>query len=39
MDIPEAVAHASGAAAHVLRLFSRWRAVDRPVGEDGEGEP
>jgi heterodisulfide reductase subunit A-like polyferredoxin len=25
MDIPEAVAHASGAAAQVLKLFSRWR--------------
>ncbi|MGD1993945.1 MAG: CoB--CoM heterodisulfide reductase iron-sulfur subunit A family protein [Anaerolineae bacterium] len=24
MDIPETVAHASGAAAKVLRLFSRW---------------
>jgi heterodisulfide reductase subunit A len=24
MDIPEAVAHASGAAAQVLRLFARW---------------
>jgi len=23
-DIPETVAHAGGAAAHVLRLFSRW---------------
>jgi heterodisulfide reductase subunit A len=25
MDIPETVAHASGAAAQVLKLFSRWR--------------
>jgi heterodisulfide reductase subunit A len=25
MDIPEAVAHASGAAAQVLKLFSRWQ--------------
>jgi heterodisulfide reductase subunit A len=24
MDIPETVAHASGAAAKVLELFSRW---------------
>jgi hypothetical protein len=24
MDIPETVAHASGAAAQVLKLFSRW---------------
>jgi heterodisulfide reductase subunit A len=38
MDIPETVAHASGAAAHVLKLFSRWRAVDPSVGEDREGE-
>lgn len=28
MDIPETVAHASGAAAHVLRLFSRWERHD-----------
>jgi heterodisulfide reductase subunit A len=26
MDIPETVAHASGAAAKVLRLFARWTA-------------
>ncbi len=32
MDIPETVAHASGAASHVLKLFSRWGR------EDGEGE-
>jgi heterodisulfide reductase subunit A len=38
MDIPEAVAHASGAAAHVLKLFSRWQAAAPPVGEGGEGE-
>ncbi len=25
MDIPETVAHASGAAAQVLKLFSRWK--------------
>ena len=25
MDIPEAVSHASGSAAQVLKLFSRWR--------------
>jgi heterodisulfide reductase subunit A len=31
MDIPETVSHASGAAAQVLKLFSRWRAA-------GEGE-
>jgi len=38
MDIPETVAHASGAAAHVLRLFSRWQKVLLPVGEDNRGK-
>jgi len=38
MDIPEAVAHASGAAAHVLKLFSQWRAADLPGGGNREGE-
>ena len=28
MDIPETVAHASGAAAKVLRLFSRWASQE-----------
>lgn len=40
MDIPETVAHASGAASHVLKLFSRWRHenVERDEsGESGEG--
>ena len=35
MDIPETVAHASGAAAQVLKLFSRWRQTSLPV-EGGE---
>ena len=34
MDIPETVAHASGAAAHVLKLFSRWQQVSLPGGGD-----
>jgi heterodisulfide reductase subunit A len=29
MDIPEAVAHASGAAAQVLKLFSRWENKEK----------
>ena len=29
MDIPETVAHASGAAAQVLKLFSRWSHRER----------
>jgi heterodisulfide reductase subunit A len=30
-DIPETVAHASGAAAQVLKLFARWsREQNRP---------
>lgn len=33
MDIPETVAHASGAAAHVLKLFSRW-SKEQPPGEE-----
>jgi len=33
MDIPETVAHASGAAAQVLKLFSRW---NRANGKEGE---
>ena len=32
MDIPETVAHASGAAAHVLKLFSRWHQSPPLVG-------
>ena len=30
MDIPEAVAHASGAAAKVLRHFARWQGASPP---------
>ena len=32
MDIPETVAHASGAAAQVLKLFSRWQEPPPPEG-------
>jgi len=47
MDIPETVAHASAAAAQVLKLFSRRetlgvpenpKGLTAPVGEDGGGE-
>ncbi|RLC91178.1 MAG: hypothetical protein DRI79_03560 [Chloroflexi bacterium] len=38
MDIPETVAHASGAAAQVLKLFSRWQKSlpPRRGGRGGE---
>jgi len=32
MDIPETVAHASGAAAQVLKLFSQWETFGGPWG-------
>ena len=38
MDIPETVAHASGAAAQVLKFFSRWHKSSPPVGEAREGK-
>jgi heterodisulfide reductase subunit A len=38
MDIPETVAHASGAAAQVLKLFSRWQKVPLPIEGDRGGE-
>jgi heterodisulfide reductase subunit A len=37
MDIPETVSHASGAAAHVLKLFSRWQKAAIAV-ENGTKE-
>jgi len=37
MDIPETVAHASGAAAQVLKLFSRWQKSPPLVGGEGGG--
>jgi heterodisulfide reductase subunit A len=37
MDIPETVSHASGAAAQVLKLFSRWQKAAVAV-ESGEKE-
>ncbi|HET90558.1 MAG TPA: CoB--CoM heterodisulfide reductase iron-sulfur subunit A family protein [Chloroflexi bacterium] len=33
MDIPEAVSHASGAAAQVLKLFSRWGKENEKEGQ------
>ena len=36
MDIPETVAHASGAAAQVLKLFSRWQK-SLPPRRGGKG--
>jgi len=38
MDIPEAVAHGSGAAAHVLKHFTRWPKLSLPAEEDAQGE-
>jgi heterodisulfide reductase subunit A len=38
MDIPEAVAHGSGAAAEVLKRFARWPDTPLPVGGDTEGK-
>ena len=35
MDIPEAVGHASGAAAQVLKRFSRW--PESPAVEENQG--
>jgi heterodisulfide reductase subunit A len=35
MDIPETVAHASGAAAQVLKLFARWRGPRHPSNGAG----
>ena len=37
MDIPEAVAHGSGAAAQVLERFARWQRAALPVGEGAVG--
>ena len=39
MDIPEAVAHASGAAAQVLRLFARWHRAPLPALEKMGARP
>jgi heterodisulfide reductase subunit A len=36
MDIPEAVAHASGAAAQVLKYFARRSGPVAPKGGDAE---
>ncbi len=38
MDIPETVAHASGAAAQVLKLFSRQQQFPSPAGGGGGGK-
>jgi heterodisulfide reductase subunit A len=37
MDIPEAVAHGSAAAAEVLKRFSRWQESPLPVDADTGG--
>ena len=39
LDIPETVAHASGAAAQVLKLFARWRDLHSSPNVEGRHGP